>query len=65
MLVEKNQKLKGRHNNRKSNISLDPTKKPIHNKTRKSRQNGEFSRQIPGIKVKKGSDKPSTQSHNP
>jgi hypothetical protein len=36
--------------------------KPILNKTGKSRQNGQFSRQIPGTKVKSGSDKPSKQS---
>ena len=39
--------------------------KPIFNKTEKSGLNGQFSRQIPNIKVKSGSDKPSKQSHNP
>ena len=37
---------------------------PILNKTGKSGCNGQFSRLIPGIKVKSGSDKSSKQYNN-
>ena len=41
-----------------------PLQKPILNTTGKYGWNGQFSRHIPGTKVKSGSDKPSKQFHS-
>jgi len=44
--------------------SLDPTTIAYIQQNWKIWMNGQFSRQIPGTKIKSASDKPSKQSHN-